>query len=114
MSLSGKEFLVLRKKAMIQRRDNFNSKSHSDVPTLPEIAAKLKETLMVRGKNKAFITIDIVGRGRTAALLSGYASKKRKLNGGEALDRENYLKTEMESLKAEITSLRMGLMDAQT
>ena len=49
MSLKSKEFLLLRKKAMTVRKDKFLKKSGSEVTTIAEIAAKLKETPMVRG-----------------------------------------------------------------
>ena len=52
MSLKAKEFTALRKKAMISRKERYMKQSGSEVITLPEIAAKLKETPMVRGKGE--------------------------------------------------------------
>ena len=50
MRLKSAEFLAFRKLAMVARKDRFLEKSNSEVTTLPEIIAKLKETPMMRGK----------------------------------------------------------------
>ena len=67
---------------MIARKERYMKNSGSEVTTISEIAAKLKETPMVRGKVYHIIASCplLVGRGRTAALLTGNGSKKRKLN----------------------------------
>jgi hypothetical protein len=70
---------------------------------LPEIAAKLKETPMVSGIFRLLISNHfLVRRGRTAALLSGAGSKKRKRNPNEDLDMKDYMTQEIESLKQQL------------
>ena len=52
MSLKAKEFTALRKKAMISRKERYMKQSGSEVITLPEIAAKPKETPILRGEGE--------------------------------------------------------------
>ena len=47
MSLKGKEFLVMRNKAMVERKDRNEKRQHEAIDTLPEIAVKLKVTLII-------------------------------------------------------------------
>jgi hypothetical protein len=51
MSLKTKDFVKFRNKAMVARKERYESRQHEVIETLPEIAAKLKETPMVKGKN---------------------------------------------------------------
>ncbi len=71
MSLKTAEFLELRKKSLLARRDRMLVGSNSNVETLSEIAAALKSTSMVNGKSRYMRNIDVVGHGRTHALLAG-------------------------------------------
>ena len=50
-SLKPAEFLQMRKKAMEERKERQEKSQHEAIDTIPEIAAMLKETTMVRGKN---------------------------------------------------------------
>ena len=50
MSLKPGPFTDLRKKALIQRKERYLAKSNSQVITMAEIAAKLKETSLFSGK----------------------------------------------------------------
>jgi hypothetical protein len=50
MSLRGKEFLKKRNQAMVARKERYQQRQHEVIDTLPEIAAKLKETPMITGK----------------------------------------------------------------
>ncbi len=50
MSLEHKEFLKFRNKAMTERKERYEKSQHQMIETLPEIAAKLKETRMFKGK----------------------------------------------------------------
>jgi len=85
MSLKSKEFLAMRNKAMVERKDRYEKRQHEQIDTLAKIAAKLKETPMVRGNRVSYLTIEfVVRKGRTFALLNNHASKKRKLNGAAA------------------------------
>ena len=51
MSLKAKEFTKLRNKAMQARKERYEEKKHELIDTLPEIAAKLKDTPMIKGKS---------------------------------------------------------------
>ena len=55
MSLRSKELLRMRNKAMVLRKEKYENRQHEIIETLPEIAAKLKETPMVKSKNKYFL-----------------------------------------------------------
>ena len=57
--------------------------------------------------------IYIVGRGWTAALLTGSGQKKRKLNPEAAQDQSQVYRQEIESLKAQLQSSLGQLSDAQ-
>ena len=51
MTLKTDAFLHLRKKAMTARKERYESRQHEQVTTVAEIAAKLKETPMIKGKS---------------------------------------------------------------
>ena len=50
MSLKAKEFTKLRNEAMVARKERYQQKQHEVIDTFPEIAAKLKDTPMIKGK----------------------------------------------------------------
>lgn len=50
MSLEPKDFHKLRNKAMVARKERYEQRQHEQIDTLPEIAAKLKDTPMIKGK----------------------------------------------------------------
>ena len=57
-------------------------------------------------------TITIVGRGRTASLLSGPGSKKRKIGPNKYESREGFQRDQIEGLQQEVEALRRNLIDA--
>ena len=60
------------------------------------------------------MTITIVGRGRTAALLSGPGSKKRKTGPNKYDSREGLYRDQIEGLQQEVEALRRNLIDANS
>jgi flagellar motor component MotA len=50
MSLRGKEFIKMRNRAMEALKKRYQQKQHELIDTLPEIAAKLKDTHMIAGR----------------------------------------------------------------
>ena len=51
MTLKAKEFIALRKKAMMDRRERYEKRQHEMIVTVAEIAQKLKDTPMINGKD---------------------------------------------------------------
>ena len=83
MSLKADAFTAFRKVAMTKRKDRILLGQHSEVVTVKAIADALKNTTMVNGiQYMIVITLYIVSRGRTPALMAGPNPKKRKLNDG--------------------------------
>jgi len=99
MTLKPDSFKKMRLKAMELRKTRILKNTNSEVTTLNKIAEKLKRTSMVNGKCLIVIgNYYVVSRGRTAALLAGNKSKKRRLNefmGEEDIPEDN----EAEALK---------------
>jgi hypothetical protein len=56
----------------------------------------------------------LVGRGRTAALLAGAGSKKRKIGPNTYESQNEFYKGEVEKLTKEVADLRQNLIDSNT
>ena len=52
MSRHQREFIELRKQALVARKERFIRRTDSAVPTLPIIAQKLMTTSMISGRHK--------------------------------------------------------------
>lgn len=76
-----------------------------------EIASVLKSSSMVSGKiNLHILTLALVKRGRSGAMLAGPISKKRKINPEDMAQyefearQENDVRAEIENLKAALAN----------
>ena len=102
MSLRGKELLKKRDKAMEARKKRYQDRQHELVDTLPEIAAKLKNTHMITGKIINSPQYFLVRKGKTYALLNDHASKKRKLDAAAYQDQNGAYKDHIADLESQI------------
>ena len=58
MSRHQREFIELRKQALVARKERYIRRTDSAVPTLPIIAQKLMTTSMISGRHKHYPNVD--------------------------------------------------------
>ena len=82
MSFGKDSFVEFRKKVLEERKNRLLDSTNSNISTVAQIATTLEKSSMIAGINylRFLLTIVLVGRGRSVAMLSDPNAKNRKLN----------------------------------